>query len=86
MKIHVVCWQSFNLNGVRFILVSGHVCSHVLRVIEVFNFRLRRPIQLVLLVPVGHSSFLLHLRLVLLVVEASVARPGQLTVGVQIIN
>ena len=51
-----------------------------------FIFRLyRRPIQLDMFVAVGLSSFLRHLRQVLLGVEvSSVARPGQLTVGVQV--
>ena len=52
----------------------------------IFIFRLhRRPIQLDAFVPLGFSSFLRHLRQVLLgVVIFSVARVGQLTVGVQI--
>ena len=50
----------------------------------IFRFH-RRPIQLLLFVPVGLSSSLRHLMQVLLGVEvSSVARPGQLTVGVQI--
>ena len=51
-----------------------------------FIFRFRcRPIQLVVFVPVGLSSFLRHLLHVLLGVEvSSVARPGQFTVRIQV--
>ena len=51
-----------------------------------FNFRLHRhPIPLVVLVPVGLLSIFWHLRQVLFIVKvSSVAKPGQLTVGVQI--
>ena len=49
-----------------------------------FNLRLhRRPIQLVMFVPVGLPSFLRYRRQVLLGVEvSSVARPGQWTAGI----
>ena len=50
-----------------------------IRITFIFRF-LRRPIPLIVLVPVGLSSLFWHLRQGLLVVEiSSVTRPGQLT-------
>ena len=55
-------------------------------IIFIFRFHCR-PIQLAGFVPVGPSSLLRYLRQVSLGVEASsVARPGQLTIGLKIID
>ena len=69
------------------IYVDDLTLSFRIKIEFTFIFRFHRhPIQLIVFVLVGLSSFL-HLWLVLLGVEvSSVARPGQLTVGVQIVR
>ena len=65
--------------------INGKI-SVIIEIENTFIFRLhRRPVQLVTFVPIGLSLPLYHRRQLLLIVEvSSVARPGQLTVRVQI--
>ena len=62
----------------------GKISVRIKVITFIFRFR-RRPIQLVMFVPVALSSFLRHFLQVLLGVEVcSVALPGHLTARVQI--